>query len=329
MSKWIMVLWMGFLLDVFLGDPEYRFHPIRLMGRGIFLGERWLRRLGLAGRSGGGFLALALVGVTLSVFLLLSWMLNAVFWPLAFLFQVFVCFSCLALRDLMAHLDPVVDALEAGDLDSARLSVARVVGRDVSSLDEKGVVRAAVETLAENFIDGFISPLFWYMLGGLLGLLLNVDPLKPALCFMLVFKVASTMDSMVGYQNEQYEAFGWAGAKLDDIMNFVPARLSLVFLFLGAMFTGLNGVRGLKIGFRDRLKHDSPNAAHGESFVAGALGLRLGGPTSYENVIKDKPWLGESLKEPSPSDVVKTMWRLCCSAWIAMVFSTAALFWIS
>ncbi len=325
MTKWIMVLWMGFFLDLFLGDPEYRFHPIRLMGRGVSLGEKWLRRLGLVDRSGGCFLALGLAGATLSVFLLLSWMLNVVFWPLAFLFQVFVCFSCLALRDLMAHLDPVVDALEAGDLDSARAKVARVVGRDVAALDEKEVARAAVETLAENFIDGFVSPLFWYMLGGLLGLLLRVDPLQTALCFMLLFKVASTMDSMVGYKNEQYEAFGWAGAKLDDVMNFIPARLSFVFLFLGAVFTGRNGVRGLKIGFRDRLKHDSPNAAHGESFVAGALGIRLGGPTSYGDVVKEKPWLGDGVKEAAPSDIIKTLALLCFSAWVAMGFASLPL----
>ena len=329
MFKCIIVLWIGFLLDVFLGDPEYRLHPIRLMGRGISLGEKWLRQLGLGGRTGGAALALGLVGVTLSAFLLMSWILNAIYGPLAFLFQVFVYFSCLALRDLMDHMDPVVDALEAGDLDAARQNVAKVVGRDVSVLDEKGVVRAAVETLAENFIDGFVSPLFWYMAGGLLGWLLGADPPNMALCAMLVFKVASTMDSMVGYKNEKYEDFGWAGAKLDDVMNFIPARLSFVFLFLGAMFTGRDGVRGLRIGFRDRLKHDSPNSAHGESFVAGALGIRLGGPATYGDVRKEKPWMGESIKEAAPSDVLKTMWLLCCAAWVTMGFATLPLLWLS
>ena len=170
MTKCIIVLWMGFLLDVFLGDPEYRFHPIRLMGHGISLGEKWLRQLGLGGRAGGVILTLGLAGVTLSVLLLLSRILNNIYGPLAFLFQVFVCFSCLALRDLQEHLDPVVEAMEAGDLNAARHRVSRVVGRDVLVLDEKGVCRAAVETLAENFIDGFVAPLFWYMLGGGAGL---------------------------------------------------------------------------------------------------------------------------------------------------------------
>ncbi len=325
MTECIVVLWMGFLLDVFLGDPEYRFHPIRLMGRGIVLGEKWLRRVNLGNRPGGVVLALGLVGITLASFLLVSRILSGVFSPLGFLFHVFVCFSCLALRDLTAHLNPVVKALESGDLEAARAHVSKVVGRDVSVLDEKGVCRAAVETLAENFIDGFISPLFWYMAGGMTGWLLGGQAVLFALGTMLVFKAVSTMDSMVGYKNERYEAFGWAGARLDDLMNFIPARLSFLFLFLGAMVTGHDGVKGIKTGFRDRLKHESPNSAHGESFVAGSLGVRLGGPTTYGSRTKDKPLLGEGPGDATPSDIVKTMWLLCAAAWIAMGFSSLPL----
>lgn len=328
MIKCVVVLWIGFLLDVFLGDPEYRFHPIRLMGAGIALGEKGLRKAGLANRPGGIVLAVMLLMVTLLIFLLISRILNNIFAPLVFLFHVYVAFSCLALRDLTVHLNPVVGALEAGDLETARQKVSRVVGRDVSVLDEKGVCRAAVETLAENFIDGFISPLLWYMAGGILGWLVNGDPALYALGALLVFKVASTMDSMVGYKNEKYEAVGWAGAKLDDVMNFVPARLSFLFLFLGAEFTGQKGVQGIKVGLRDRLKHESPNSAHGESFVAGALDVRLGGPTTYGNKTKDKPWLGEGLRDATPADIVRTMWLLCAAAWISMG-STLPLLWLS
>ncbi|EFK08307.1 cobalamin biosynthesis protein CobD [delta proteobacterium NaphS2] len=321
MTECIIILWTGFLLDVFLGDPEYRFHPIRLMGKGISLGEKWLRKAGFGNRAGGAILALALVSATLAVFLLLSRILDNLYGPLAFLFHIYLCFSCLAFKDLTAHLAPVVDALEAGDLDAARHFVSRVVGRDVSVLDEKGVCRAAVETLAENFIDGFVSPLFWYLIGGLLGWLLGSDPVLFALGAMLMFKVVSTMDSMVGYKNTRYEALGWAGAKLDDLMNFAPARLSFLFLFPAALLTGHKGIQGIKIGWRDRLKHESPNAAHGESFVAGALGIRLGGPTTYGAKTKDKPWLGEGFADARPSDIVKTMWLLSAAAWIAMVFT--------
>ena len=329
MIKCVVVLWIGFLLDVFLGDPEYRFHPIRLMGTGIDIGEKWLRKLGLANRPGGIVLAVLLSAVTLLVLLLLNRILDNIFAPLAFLFHVYVAFSCLALRDLTVHLNPVVDALEAGDLETARQKVSLVVGRDVSVLDEKGVCRAAVETLAENFIDGFVSPLLWYMAGGIFGWLVNGDPVLYALGALLVFKVASTMDSMVGYKNEKYEALGWAGAKLDDVMNFVPARLSFLFLFLGAEFTGQKGVQGIRVGLRDRLKHESPNSAHGESFVAGALNVRLGGPTTYGNKTKDKPWLGEGLRDAIPADIVRTMWLLCAAAWISMGFATLPLLWLS
>jgi adenosylcobinamide-phosphate synthase len=135
--------------------------------------------------------------------------------------------------------------LEAGDLETARQKVSLVVGRDVSVLDEKGVCRAAVETLAENFIDGFVSPLLWYMAGGTLGWLVNGDPVLYALGALLVFKVASTMDSMVGYKNEKYAALGWAGAKLDDVMNFVPARLSFLVSLSGRRCSrGKRGSRG-------------------------------------------------------------------------------------
>jgi len=328
MTEFIIVLWMGFLLDVFMGDPEYRFHPIRLMGRGIALGEKWLRKLHLATRPGGIVLALGVAGVSLTAFLLVSRILNGIYAPLGFLFHVFVCFSCLALRDLTVHLNPVVDALEAGDLEASRQHVSRVVGRDVSVLDEKGVCRAAVETLAENFIDGFVSPLFWFMVGGMTGWFLGAQPVLFALGAMLLFKVVSTMDSMVGYKNERYEALGWTGARLDDIMNFVPARLSFLFLFLGAMLTGHNGVKGIKIGFRDRLKHESPNSAHGESFMAGALGIRLAGPATYGKSTKDKPWLGEGLGDATPSDIVKVMWLLCAAAWVSMGFASLPLLWL-
>ena len=150
-----------------------------------------------------------------------------------------------------------------------------VVGRDVRFLDEKGVCRASVETLAENFVDGFLSPLFWCLMGAVLANLLGLSPIKTAMSFMLAFKVASTLDSMVGYKNPDYIDFGVAGARLDDIMNFIPARFSLIILFVGAGISGFHPVNGLKAAMGDRLKHESPNSAHAESFVAGALDIRL------------------------------------------------------
>jgi adenosylcobinamide-phosphate synthase len=146
-----------------------------------------------------------------------------------------------------------------------------------------------------------------------------------AISFMLAFKVASTLDSMVGYKDSEFLELGWAGAKLDDIMNFVPARLSLVILFVGAWISRLNPVEGIKTALRDRLKHESPNSAHAESFVAGALHVHLGGPTVYPGGKKEKPWLGEGNPDPLPIHIQKTSLLLKCSAWVGVIIPVCTL----
>ena len=143
--------------------------------------------------------------------------------------------------------------------------------------------------------------------------------------FMMVFKVASTLDSMVGYKDSEFLEFGWAGAKLDDIMNFIPARLSLMVLFAGAWICRLKASEGIRVALKDRLKHDSPNAAHAESFVAGALAVRLGGPTLYPDGQKDKPWLGKGNPDPVPQHIRRTASLLTGSAWVAVAFPVCAL----
>jgi len=240
-------------------------------------------------------------------------------------FDLFIGYSCLALKDLFIHTDRVIHALETGNLPEARKRISMVVGRDVRFLDEKGISRAAIETLAENFVDGFLSPLFWYLSGGILGYILGLSPVMTAISLMLVFKVASTLDSMVGYKDSEFFEFGWAGAKLDDIMNFIPSRLSLIVLFAGAWICRLKASEGIRVALRDRLKHDSPNAAHAESFVAGALEVRLGGPVVYPDGQKDKPWLGEENPDPRPQHIRRTASLLKWSAWVAVAFPVCAL----
>jgi adenosylcobinamide-phosphate synthase len=238
---------------------------------------------------------------------------------------VFVGYSCLALKDLFIHTNRVTRALEADDLPGARESIAMVVGRDVRFLDEAGVVRAAVETLAENFVDGFLSPVFWYLIGGVLGSMMGIAPVATGISMMLVFKVASTLDSMVGYKEGPFLTFGWAGARLDDGMNFVPARLSLGILFVGAWICRLNPVEGIRTALKDRLKHESPNSAHAESFAAGALHVRLGGPTVYPGGLKEKPWLGQGNPDPVPADIRKMARLLTCSAWATVMIPVSVL----
>ena len=325
MLEFALILFLAFILDLLLGDPRYRFHPIRLIGRCIALFTRILRRVGLDGRWGGIVLVIIVEFAFLIAFLVLSIVFRRINVFLGLGFDLFICYSCLALKDLFYHMDKVIHALERGNLSEARKEIAMVVGRDVRFLDEKGIGRAAIETMAENFVDGFLSPLFWYLSGGILGYIFGLFPVMTAVGFMITFKVASTLDSMVGYKDAEFLEFGWAGAKLDDIMNFIPARLSLIVLFAGAWICGLKASEGIRVALRDRLKHDSPNAAHAESFAAGALEVRLGGPTVYPAGQKDKPWLGEGNPDPLPQHIRRTASLLTRSAWVAVGCSTCAL----
>ncbi|RLC22765.1 MAG: cobalamin biosynthesis protein CobD, partial [Deltaproteobacteria bacterium] len=276
-----VVLLVSFLLDVLIGDPRYRGHPVRLIGRGIVCVERILRGCGLDGGTGGIILVILIQGASLGLYGMTRFLLHRIQPTSGILVDLFLCYSCLALTDLFRHVSFVMERLCAGDPAGAREAVGKVVGRDALSLDGPGISRAATETLAENFVDGFLSPVFWYALGGALGGVTGVSPVITAVGFMLAFKVTSTLDSMVGYRTPAYRAFGRAAARLDDVMNFVPARLSFLFLFAGACLTGLHPLDGVRTGLRDRMKHASPNSAHAEAFAAGALHVRLGGPVRY------------------------------------------------
>jgi len=318
MSELAALALVAFGLDLLLGDPVYSLHPIRLMGRWIAFLETLLRRLGLDGRFGGTLLASATACGAIGVFLLLSHLALRVHPWVGFIFHLYVIYSCLALGDLFRHVRPVIQSLNAGDLFEARRAVGRIVGRDVSVLDRWGVGRAAVETLAENFVDGFLSPLFWLALGGTVSWLVGGSPVVSGTCAMLLFKASSTLDSMVGYRNDRYARFGWAGARSDDVMNYIPARLSLPLLLLGAAVSGLRPAAGLHVAMRDRLRHDSPNAGHAESFIAGALGVRLGGPARYGASLENKPWLGNGPSEVEARHILATATLLRRSAWIGM-----------
>ncbi len=319
------VILIAYILDLLAGDPRYPCHPVRIIGLAISWCGKFLKAAGLDGRAGGILLVLMTEVSVLACYIAARLFLQGLFPLIGLAFDLFVCYSLLAFKDLIVHIRPVIRALEAGNLAAAKGAIAMTVGRDAQYLDKEGASRAAVETLAENFVDGFLSPLFWYVTGGALAFLVGWPPLMPAICTMLVFKVASTLDSMVGYKNKAFLAFGWAGARLDDLLNFIPARLSLVVLFVGAWVIRLHPKDGLKIALRDRLKHDSPNAAHAESFAAGALHIRLGGPTRYPDGIKIKPWLGDGYVDPVPEDIRKTVDLLNRSAGIAMLISLSTL----
>jgi adenosylcobinamide-phosphate synthase len=325
MNEAAVVLIMAFLLDLLLGDPQWGWHPVRWIGNAISLIERLLRRLALDGKSGGAVLVILVAALCLGCYLGAARAIVRAHWAAGLAFNAFLAYLFLAVKDLDAHVRPVIHALKAGDISEARTKVSMIVGRDPNYLDQTGICRAAVETVAENFVDGILSPVFWFTAGAALGHAVGGEAVTWAVAFMLFFKVGSTLDSMVGYRNERYAAFGWAGARLDDAFNFVPARLSILALFLGARVSNMDARRGLLAARRDRLKHESPNSAHPESFFAGALGVRLGGPTRYRDGVKEKEWLAAENPDPGVAHVEKALVLARVSAWVAVLVSAAVL----
>ena len=300
---------LGALLDCLVGDPHHFPHPVRLIGSGIARGERLCRRVfpqtPAGERAGGAALAAGICILCYGIpALLLSLVFRIHFW-LGVLVQGLICFQILAARSLYDESMLVYRALKRGDLPGARHAVSRIVGRDTERLDEEGVIRAAVETVAENASDGVIAPLCFLMLGG--------APLG------MLYKGINTMDSMLGYRNERYLNFGRFAAKLDDAANFIPARLSGILMVLGAFLTGLDGKGAWRILRRDRRKHASPNSAHTEAACAGALGIRLAGDAWYFGKRHHKETLGEALRPPETEDIRRANRLMWMSALLGLL----------
>lgn len=285
----------GFLLDLLLGDPGWMPHPVVFMGRCITRLEKLLRsifpRTPAGERWAGWVLAAVLPLGTLAFAGSCLWLCGQIHPALAFALSVLWCWQALAARGLASESNHVYRALTVGTLGEARQAVGRIVGRDTGVLTETGVSRAAVETVAENFSDGVVAPMIYMFLGG--------APL--ALCY----KAVNTMDSMVGYKNERYLHFGRGAAKLDDLANYLPARLAALVLVGTAFLMGEDGKTAFRIWRRDRRKHASPNSAQTEAAMAGALGIKLAGPASYFGKSVDKPWIGEELGETEPRHILR------------------------
>ncbi len=305
MHEAILIFISSYILDLLIGDPVYRLHPVRIMGNFASLLERKLYKKGQK-KEGIIFTCTNILAFPCIV-LLISISLSKITPWLLWAWATFICYSLLAVKDLMVHVKAIFENLSKGDLHGSRSMLKKVVGRDVENLDESGISRAAIETVAENFVDGFLSPTFWYVVGAILGKLSGFNPVVWGIALMVFYKATNTLDSMVGYKNERYKDFGWASARLDDCLNFVPARLSIPFLLLGSLACNLDFRGGLRVAFSDRLKHESPNSAHPESFVSGALGVRLGGPSYYFKRLKEKPWIGQGLKDATPGDIKTAM----------------------
>jgi adenosylcobinamide-phosphate synthase len=325
MSECALVLLAAFILDLILGDPVYPFHPVRLAGRAIQFFESTLRRIGTSGIFASIVLAIAVLILSLGFYLVIFFLAQHGHHGLVILWNTFLVYSLIALRDLHHHAGRVARALERNDLTGAQRAVQRMVGRDAYRLDAHAIARAAVESVAENFVDGVLSPLFWYVAGAAVATTCGVSPSMGAVIGMLTFKTVSTLDSMVGHRNERYIFFGRASARLDDVMNFLPARLSLLIMTAAALICRLDAKGCLRIGWRDRLKHVSPNSGHAESCMAGALGIRLGGPTIYPHGRVEKPWLGEGSADVSHEQIYQSRTMILCSGIITLILALLGL----
>ena len=300
---------LGFLLDLWLADPGWMPHPVVLMGKCITRLEEVLRRRLPATpkgeRAAGCVLAVLLPVGTLVLTGAICLLAGRIHPLLGLAVQTFWCWQALAVKGLAEESKNVYRQLAAEDLPGARRAVARIVGRDTQALTEEGVTKAAVETVAENFSDGVVAPLFYMMIGG--------APL--ALCY----KAVNTMDSMIGYKNQRYLQFGRAAAKLDDAANYLPSRLAAVFWIAAAGLTGQDAPNAWRIWRRDRRNHASPNSAQTESACAGALGVQLAGPAYYFGEYYNKPTIGDAKRPIEPQDILRANRMLFAGAGLALV----------
>lgn len=300
----------GFIIDIILGDPYSLPHPIRSIGTLISKLEKFVRSRFNNLRKGGVFLVIAVLVIsTLAplLILIICYMINVI---LGVAIESVMCWQLVAARCLQKESMKVCRALEENDTEKARNAVSMIVGRNTEFLDEKGILKAAVETVAENTSDGVTAPIMYISLGG------------AALGFF--YKAANTMDSMIGYKNEKYADIGRFAAGLDDLLNFVPSRLTALAMILSAYLLKLDGKNAFNIWKRDRRKHASPNSAQTESVCAGALDIRLAGDAYYFGELHKKEFIGDDIRPPENEDIRRANRLMYCTSVIVLIISAAA-----
>jgi adenosylcobinamide-phosphate synthase len=309
----ITIILVALVLDWLFGDPRWLPHPVVWIGRLISSLERFWRKVVADERTGGVLLLFSTVVIVVTCATLLLIVARLLHPVAGLLATVWLSWTSLAARSLHRESRKVADVLAAGDLDGARKLLSYIVGRDTAELTEPEIWRATVETVAENTSDGVIAPLFFLMVGGPLA--------------AIAYKAVNTLDSMVGYKNERYLHFGWASARFDDVLNFIPARLTGWLIVLAAPLLGLSGRGALSIMLRDGRNHSSPNAGIPEAAAAGALGVQLGGTNRYFGKIVEKSTIGDSgqvLSAETCRDVVRLMYGaevMLVGVWLIFVFA--------
>jgi len=305
----VYVLPAAIVLDLVLGDPRKFPHPVRWMGRAASALESDFRKIPLKPVITGGLFALFLIVSTWILSYVTVFIGGMVHPAVQTVVEILMVYYCISARSLEKEAMAVSDALTRKNLGKAREKVSMIVGRDAARLDEAGVARAAVETVAENLVDGVIAPLFFALIGG--------APLA------MTYKMVNTLDSMIGYKNDAYIDFGKLAARIDDVFNFIPARLSIPVIALAAQIIARKGKSAFHTARRDGARHTSPNAGHSEAAFAGALEVRLGGPSYYHGRRVEKPWIGEMFKNVRPRHI-----RRACDLMLLSSLLWGAFLWL-
>ena len=305
----LVALVMGYILDLIFGDPYWMPHPVRFIGNLISILEKVIRRFMPKTKRGeyigGIILTVMVVSISMVIPLVIILMAKSINTYLALTVETFMCYQILATKSLKVESMKVYDELAKNDLPSARKAVSMIVGRDTKDLTFSGVAKAAVETVAENTSDGIIAPMIFIAIGG-----------APMGFF---YKAINTLDSMVGYKNERYINFGRFAAKLDDVVNYLPARISAYQMILSSFFLRYDYKNAFKIYKRDRYNHASPNSAQTESVCAGALDVQLAGNAYYFGKLYEKPTIGDNIREINYDDIKKANRLLYCTSFISIV----------
>jgi len=314
-TSYLYILPAAFLLDFILGDPLFLPHPVRWIGKWIEKWEPYFRKLPFSMFISGCLFGVSLIFGTY----LITWGIliasNAIHPSICVMMQIVLIYYSLSVRSLRTAAMDIYRSLKHNNLSDAGIKVSKIVGRDIESLDEQGVTRGTIESVAENLVDGVISPLFFALLGG--------APMA------LAYKMINTLDSMIGYKDERYGEFGKCAAHIDDAANFLPARISVLIISLAAI-TSKGGSKGaLLTGFREGGNNPSPNSGLPEAAFAGALVVRLGGPSYYKGNLVKKPYIGASFGETNVDDIRKAYNLMVASAllWMIVCWGIEIIFW--
>lgn len=289
----ILIMILGYIMDLVFGDPYWFPHPVRFIGKLISKTEKFIRKHAKSEESlkYWGILMWLVPVVTTALVTALIVKIASFNKYVEIFVSAFIIYTTLSTKCLKDEATKIYKVLETGDIKKSRVQLSYIVGRDTTNLSQSEIIRATVETVAENTVDGTISPMFYGFLFGPVG--------------AMTYKAINTLDSMVGYKNDKYLNLGCVSAKLDDVANFIPARLTAIFMPLGAFLCGMNGLNSFKIAIRDRKNHKSPNCAFAEGAAAGAIGVQLGGTNIYFGKEVYKPTIGDKKRELENYDIVR------------------------